>query len=249
MQPLPQHPARLPLRRLSSVTAPLLLLAAAATLHAQYQPFALLPREEGSRRQRVEVYGSIGYWHSDDVTLGSVTLPDFEGGFVTADTTLRYDDTAVFNFGFGWAINDHFTVRMEFDYADADYRAEWNDSWLSGDMLMSDGRVNLDYHVLAGPITPYVTGGIGYHYFDTGIPKGPPDYYCWWDYGWGYVCTGYVDTYNEFDFAANAGAGLRWDITDTLFLKAQGLVNWVDMGRGAGWTPQFQATFVFGAKL
>jgi opacity protein-like surface antigen len=240
MSPFRSHPFRLTV---------LLLLSAAGIARAQYEPFALRPAEEGSRRQRVEVYGSLGYWHAEDVKFGSVTVPDLEGGFVTADIDLEYDDTAVFGLGVGWAINDHFGVRLEFDYAEADYEARWQDSLLRGEMLMSNGRLNLDYNLLAGPITPFATLGIGYHYFDTGIPEGPPDYYCWWDSWWGYVCTGYVETYSELNFAANAGAGLRWDINDALFLKAQALMTWVNMGRGAGWPHQLQVTAAFGAKF
>lgn len=226
-----------------------LVVAGIGVAQAQYQPFALLPPTEGSRRQRVEFYGTLGYWHADDVRYDAVTVPDDAGGFLTSDVDFGYDDSAVFGFGVGWTINDHFEVRMEFDYVSADYRAEWGDYWLSGEMWMNNGRINLDYNFVAGPLTPFATVGIGYHYFDTGIPTGPGGYYCWWDYWWGYVCTGYVETYDEFDLALNAGAGLRWDISDHLFMKAQALVNWIDMGNGANWPHQLEITCHFGAKF
>jgi opacity protein-like surface antigen len=226
-----------------------LALLVTPPLRAQYQPFALLPPTEGSRRQHVEVYGLGGWWHADDIKFEGIWVPDPDGNFLQSDVNLALDDTGMFGFGLGWTINDHFAIKAEFEYGEADYRATWQDYYLSGEMAMHNLRFNVDYNLLAAPFTPFVTAGIGYHYFDTGIPTGPPGYYCWWDYWWGYVCTGYVETYSEFDFAANAGGGLRWDINDNLFIQAQALVNWVDMGNGANWPHHLQAMLLFGGKF
>jgi hypothetical protein len=63
------------------------------------------------------------------------------------------------------------------------------------------------------------------------------------------VCEGYAPTHTETNFALNAGAGVRWDINDLIFLKAMGGATWVDMSRGAGWPMFLEGTFVLGFKL
>jgi hypothetical protein len=47
----------------------------------------------------------------------------------------------------------------------------------------------------------------------------------------------------------NAGAGLRWDINDRLFLKALGGATWVDMSSGADWPMFVEASLALGIKL
>jgi hypothetical protein len=152
-------------------------------------------------------------------------------------------------FGMGFNINDHWTLNAEFMFGSSDYRAEWSGSELRGEMFMSNGKFNVEYNVLAEPLTPFVKGGLGYYYFDTGIPSGPPGYYCWWDYWWGYVCEGFVPTHTETSFALNAGAGIRWDISDFVFVKAFGGATWVDVSRGSGWPMFIEGTFVLGLKF
>jgi len=216
---------------------------------AQYEPFSLLPPEPGHRRQLWELYGLGGFWGADDLEFGRLTIPDASGNLITGDAKLELEDTGMGGFGLGFNVNDHWLLNGEFLFGTSDYRARWAGSELRGEMFMTTGRFNVEYQVLSGPVTPFVKGGLGYYYFDTGIPSGPPGGYCWWDYWWGYVCEGYVPTHTETSFSLNAGAGLRWDINDRFFLKVLGGLTWVDMSRGAGWPRFLEGTLVVGARL
>lgn len=221
----------------------------AAPAWAQYEPFSLLPPAPGHRRQLWEFYGVGQYWSADDVSFGPITVPDPDGNLITAEATLELEDTGMGGFGLGFNINDHWSLNGEFMFGSSDYRAHWAGYELRGEMFMSSGKFNVEYNLLSGPVTPFVKGGLGYFYFDTGIPSGPTEWYCWWDYWWGYVCEGYAPTHTETCFALNAGAGLRWDINDFVFIKALGGATWVDMSGGAGWPVFVEASFLIGVKL
>ena len=58
-----------------------------------------------------------------------------------------------------------------------------------------------------------------------------------------------MPTHTETNFALNAGAGFRWDISDRFFLKVMGGATWVDMSGDAGWPAFLEGTFVLGLKL
>jgi opacity protein-like surface antigen len=106
---------------------------------------------------------------------------------------------------------------------------------------MFTGRINLDYNILKTRLTPFVTGGIGFAYFDSGIPTGEKEVFCWWDYWWGYVCEGAVSTYSASEFTYNAGLGLRWDVTDSVFMKFLYNTVWMEVGAsGTAAFPQYQ---------
>jgi hypothetical protein len=231
------------------VTVALILLwAGLSTGHAQYEPFSLLPPAPGYRRQLWEFYGLGQYWHADELSFGTITVRDLDGHLIAAEANLEMDDTVMGGFGLAFNINDHWSLNGEFIFGSSDYRATWADYELRGEMFMSSGRFNVEYNVLAGPFTPFVRGGLGYYYFDTGIPSGPPGWSCWWDSWWGYVCEGYVQTHTETDFALNAGGGFRWDINDWFFLKTFGGATWVDMSGDAGWPMFIEGTFALGIK-
>jgi opacity protein-like surface antigen len=159
------------------------------------------------------------------------------------------EDSAFWGLGFAYHINNHFAVRGEFSSGYPDYAASFNGSRLSGEAFVTEGRFNLDYHILPGPLTPYVSGGLGYFYVDTGIPSGPPGYTIWWDYWWGYTVTVSQPTYRETFFTLNAAAGLRWDINDDFFLKAEAGWEWIEVDNGADWLQSLRGTVSIGWKF
>jgi len=50
------------------------------------------------------------------------------------------------------------------------------------------------YNILARPLTPYGTGGLGWSWVDNNIATEPPTVGCWWVPWYGYVCEGYENT-------------------------------------------------------
>jgi opacity protein-like surface antigen len=109
---------------------------------------------------------------------------------------------------------------------------------LKGDLttlsLMFDGT----YNFLTGPLTPFVSAGLGWSSVDTNIATGPPDVGCWWNPWYGYICTSTQDTKTESGFAYEVGLGLRYDINE--FLVADGLyrMRWVSFDNAEG-TPSY----------
>lgn len=201
----------------------------------KYEPFTLHGKRPDAREASFEFYG-LGYY------FGGPSFDFGNGG------DAEFSDTGFGGFGIGYNITDHFGVNFEMAFGGSDLRVETPYGSVTSDTTMNSGRINLDYNLLNGPITPFVTAGLGWFYFDTEVPSGPPQAVCWWDYYyWGYVC-GYVQPiYDEFDFTMNAGGGLRWDINDHLFLKAFAGVNWINF-RHSGFEPAFQAGGAIGVK-
>jgi opacity protein-like surface antigen len=174
---------------------------------------------------------------------------------IDVDTETRADVEGFWGLGFGFAynFNDHFSLGGEFTWGEADYSATVAPApgnpgsaySISTELESSTVRVNGTWNILAAPLTPFVTGGVGATYVDTNIPDGPPSTSCWYDPWWGYFCGTSVPTKDDTYFSYMVGAGLRWDAPRSFFLR--GLVGrqWVDVGNGVG-TPgitQFRIDF------
>ena len=50
--------------------------------------------------------------------------------------------------------------------------------------------------------------------------SGTPSTGCWWDPWWGYVCSTFYDTYADTRTAYTYAAGVRWDLSDSIALRA-----------------------------
>ncbi len=232
----------------------LILLAvlplAGMDLRADYNPFRTDTYGDAGRAGRFEFYMVGQYWGAEDSTISNVTLettPPPNPILETGDLILKFDDAFVWGFGMGYNLNSHFTVRGEFTFGEPDYTVQFNDLVGRGEAFIQAGKFNLDYNIIRGPLTPFVSGGIGYLYIDSGIPSGPTDYWCWWDYWWGYVCAGDTPTHTETWFTANATAGVRWDVNESLFFKASVGANWV--AADADWIAVIEGMFVAGWKF
>ena len=225
-------------------------LAAPSRCAAQYNPFELESGAENSRAMRGEFYLLGQYFHADPGVIQNVTLPVTPPPlpvYATSDLKFKMDDTARGGLGFGSIINSPFAVRAEFSWGYPDYEASFSDRTLRGESFVQEGRFNLDYHLIDGPVTPYISGGLGYFYLDTGIPTGPPGYDVWWDYWWGYIVTVSQPTYTDTFFTLNAAVGLRWDINESMFMKAEGSAEWIEMS--GDWVQSLRATLALGFKF
>ena len=173
---------------------------------------------------------------------------------VTGDNGSRANISGDWGFGFGFAYNftNHLALGGELTWNQADYNATivpaagnpGSSFNLSGTLETSTLRVNGTWNVLATNFTPFVTGGIGATYVDTNIPDGPTQ--CWVDPWWGTYCG--TPTRSNTYFSYNAGAGLRWDVNRTFFLRGVYTRQWIDVG-GATGSPAFdQFRIDFGFK-
>jgi opacity protein-like surface antigen len=176
------------------------------------------------------------------------------GGGYTGSKSLSFDNGAKadvdgswgFLFGIAYNLSERVSLGGEFGWSSLGYSttvapAAGNPAPpvnLRGTAYASSAAFNATYHFLPGPITPYVSGTLGFVYVDTGMPSGPPVNGCWWYPWWGYVCGPVVPTKTTTDFTYGVGAGLRWDLNEKFFLRAGLQQFWWTMGDAEG-TPSF----------
>jgi outer membrane protein assembly factor BamD len=164
---------------------------------------------------------------------------DFEGG-----TTASIDSGTGFTGGVAYHFNDRLSAGASLTWDSKDYDAviagqDPGESFeASGSIdtmsLMIDGA----YNFLSGPLTPFVTAGIGWSWVDTNVVNAPPDIVCWWHPWYGYVCTGSSNTKTIDGLAYEVGVGLRWDFSESLAVDGVYRMRWVDYQYATG-TPSF----------
>jgi opacity protein-like surface antigen len=143
-----------------------------------------------------------------------------------------------FGFGFGYNFNDHLGLDFEIGWNSPTYDATvvtdtpGVSAHQTGEFDTSTVQLNLVYNLLKGPVTPFVSAGIGSTYIDTNIASGPPGTSCWWDPWYGYVCYGYQPTYSDYRFSYSGAVGVRWDLSQQIFLRAAIGSVWIDMPKG-----------------
>jgi len=160
----------------------------------------------------------------------------------TNGSNAHIDGAFGFGMGIAYNFNDNFSLGGDLVWSQADYKttvapAAGNPGSafsVSGTLETSTIRLNGTWNILSGPITPFLTGGIGATYIDTNVPNGPPSTVCWWDPWWGYYCGTTVPTKSETDLSYMGAAGLRWDATRTFFVRGFVAKQWVDVGGGLG---------------
>lgn len=124
-----------------------------------------------------------------------------------------YNFKETFNVGFAmtWR-NTNYTATVVPE-ADPDDRGAYT-NWMD----MGTIALTANWNILPKRFTPYVNGAIGWTLIDTNIPG---ELYggCYYDPWWGYVCGTNAATYGTDALSYSVGAGLRFEINDTAFLK------------------------------
>jgi len=99
---------------------------------------------------------------------------------------------------------------------------------IDGELEAFTPRVGVNFNFIDGPITPYVSGNIGYAFVDTNIPDGLPQTGCWWDPWYGQICGTWQDTKTKDSFVYGLGVGVRWDVNDAWSVRFGYEKRWVD---------------------
>jgi len=161
-----------------------------------------------------------------------------------AGSTVEVEGSSGFMLGIAYHYSDHLQFGSNLSFDSKDYSVEVAGA-NPGDSFDAKGSLdtmslmfNVAYNVLTGPLTPYVSGGIGYAWVDTNIATEPPSVGCWWHPWYGYVCTSWQDTKSVDGFAYEVGAGVRWDINDAFSLDGGYTMRWIGLD-GAEGTPSF----------
>lgn len=172
-------------------------------------------------------------------------------GRFTGSETIAFDNGAQaqvnsstgFGFGFSYNFDERKAAGLDFAWNNLNYSGSATPGGggpaqaVSGTAYAGSMMLNGTYHFLDRPFTPYVTGGIGLTYTDTGIPAGVGTG-CWWYPWYGYVCGPVTYTKTSTDWTYAIGAGLRWDVTPGFFLRGGVQQQWLSVGAASG-TPSF----------
>jgi len=165
---------------------------------------------------------------------------DFKGG-----STASLDSDWGLAVVFGYRFNPHLELGFSLDWQSIDYDAVLQSGTspdvtigVSGDLDAVTPRVYVNYNILDGAFTPYVTAGAGWSFVDTNIPNSRVQVGCWWDPWWGFICTPYQSTKSIDDLVYHAGAGLRWDIATGFSMRLAYEKHWFDYNQATS-TPDF----------
>jgi len=198
--------------------------------------------------------GRAGKW---DFTLQPQYTQGTDVGGANGSTA-KIDSDYGFGFGLAYNFSDRFSLGGELTWSQADYTANvvgappfpGLSTTISGEMYTSTLRLNGTWHLLPGPLTPFLTGGLGYTYVDTNIPEGPPTSSCWWDPWTGLTyCGTYYPTRTDSYFSYLAGAGVRWDSPQSFFLRGVVLQQYLDVGGAVGTLDTTQYRIDLGFKF
>ena len=165
------------------------------------------------------------------------TSRDFSGA---GGSSLDLQDSLGWGFGFGYNFNQRFNLGMVFSWRSINYNATGIDpddpdhtQSYSGRMNTSTIALTGDWNLLQGPITPYLNGAIGWMMVDTNIFAGYTGG-CWWDPWWGQVCGNYPTTYGVNTAVGILGAGVRFDLSPSVFARVGYERGWTDRDASSG---------------
>lgn len=161
----------------------------------------------------------------------------FEGGAV-ADINSH----SGFGIGIGYNFSDHLELDLDIGSANANYIGTRvsddgaTSEKYNGTYYTSHMNLGLTFNLMAARLTPFIKGNLGLTYVDSGIPTGNIGTICWYDPWWGYYCGPYAQTYTTSDLSYGADLGLRFDITNAIFLKGSVGLSYLDVDKSS--TPE-----------
>lgn len=195
---------------------------------------------DSDREEQWEFYLPLSYVSSEE--FGS------EGG-----TSVELHSDMSFGFGFGYNFNERFIVGFELTFMDMNFDASIAvddmpmggdgvvDSFdqVSGTLDASTAQITVKYNILERAVTPFIRAGLGSTYVDTNIATGQLSGSCWWHPYWGYICTTWLETYDDTSFSYGGGIGVRGEMTDRFYLEFSFNKLWIDADVGDN--PDFSA--------
>lgn len=165
----------------------------------------------------------------------------FDGG---SRASLEDDFGIALSFGYRFNERLELTLGLDWNRIDYDITIAPGDALAepgfiaSGDLESFTPRVGVNFNIVEGDVTPYVTGGLGWSFIDTNIPDAPPQTACWWDPWFGYYCGTFQSTRSIDELRYYLGAGVRWDVSSTITLRLGYEKHWLDLSSASG-TPDF----------
>jgi outer membrane receptor protein involved in Fe transport len=157
-------------------------------------------------------------------------LVDMDGGTVdgTHGTQLNFDSDLAWGITGGYNITERLYVGGEWNWASPDYVLRRTPD-VGGSLIplvnaqadVSTLLFKAAFNFIEGPLTPYVEVGAGWTTTDSNVViPGSGSSGCWWDPWWGYVCSSWYDTYSDTRSTWTYAVGFRWDLSDSIALRA-----------------------------
>ncbi|WP_168203195.1 outer membrane beta-barrel protein [Marinobacter fonticola] len=160
-------------------------------------------------------------------------------------SSLNIDSSVGLGLGGGYNFSEHLKLGAELSFLSPDYTANITvdggaQQKIESEMEVFNGHLYGAWNFLEGPLTPYVRAGLGWTYVNSNIVSNEvPMGVCWWDPWWGYICSGFYDTYDDTRFSYGGGLGMRYELDNQYYI--QGGVDRYEMsGEGLGASPNFE---------
>ena len=190
-----------------------------------------------SRDTGWEFGGDVSYQASQDTDIDT--------------TSISFDDDIGVSLYAGYRMSSRLEFQFGLDWSTLDYQATFP-GLAPGTTIQLDSELEsftpfakVNFNFVDGPITPFVTAGIGWAFIDTNIPDAPPQTGCWWDPWWGYICDTFQSTKSTDAFTYDVGLGVRWDLSNGYSLRALYEKHWYDADSGSPDFDRFKLGIVF----
>ena len=102
-------------------------------------------------------------------------------------------------------LTDHLALNIDTMVGNSDFKVKALGMSVSDSATFFGSNLNLDYNILKGPFTPFVTGGVGFQVYSGAI---------------------HGTTLSETDFTWNVGAGLRYNFNNHWYAKTSYCAIW-----------------------
>ncbi|OUR81989.1 hypothetical protein A9Q75_06985 [Colwellia psychrerythraea] len=185
----------------------------------------------------VSTDASANYTKRSDKWEASFKILNNQSTVIDGQNGSELDIESDYGWGFtlGYNLNPHILFNFDFSSSTPSYQAtlvdaeSGNSHQINHKMDVLESQFNVVYSVFASQFTPFVQAGAGWSYLDSNIADGPPGAICWWDPWWGYICDDYQNTYNDTRFSYNVAVGFRYELDNSLFLRASYKQAWIDL--------------------
>jgi opacity protein-like surface antigen len=234
----------LPYFRRRILTSLSLVLLGGATL-VQAQVVAQAPRTGAANANR---------WGTGEFYIGTSTFATTDARLDYAPVDIEFDNAWAFIAGGGYHLSEHLYIGGEMTFASTGFSGYGNDpetgeeSVLDQDLREWGFLGGIEYYLLKGPVTPYVSAGLGLTYLETRVPDADPELICvpgfwqWWCY-WTYP------VYSDWAFTYYAGAGIRWDINARTVMRLAYRSNWIHISNLQSTSRQDVVSLTIGGRF
>jgi len=167
-------------------------------------------------------------------------------------TSVSFDDDIGLSLYAGYRMSSRLEFQFGLDWSTIDYNATFPSPINPTTTIGVDTELEAftpfakaNFNFVDGPITPFITAGIGWAFVDTNIPDGLPQTGCWWDPWYGQVCSTFQSTRSTDAFTYDVGVGLRWDLSTGYSLRGLYEKHWYDGESGSPDFDRFKLGIVF----